>query len=149
MKITTKGRYALRIMVDLARHQTGNFIPLKEASERQGISEKYAEMIISLLNKAGFVISSRGKGGGYQLAKPAERVTVGSVLKATEGSLAPVICLELPENACPHAGYCETLPMWTELDRRIDEYLESITLSDLLRQTEAASNSSCIGSHKL
>lgn len=147
MKITTKGRYALRIMVDLAQQQSDTFIPLKEISERQDISEKYAEMIIGLLGKAGLVFSSRGKGGGYKLSKPAEKSSVGSVLKATEGSLAPVTCLELPENICPNAGSCGTLPMWKELDRRIDEYLESVTIADLVQQTVAAKSGSCIESH--
>ena len=147
MKITTKGRYALRIMVDLAQQQSDAFIPLKEISARQDISEKYAEMIIGLLSKAGLVFSSRGKGGGYKLSKSAEKCSVGSVLKATEGSLAPVTCLELPENICPHAGHCETLPMWKELDRRIDEYLESVSIADLANQTAAAQSCSCIESH--
>ena len=149
MKITTKGRYALRIMVDLAQHQSDAFTPLKEISERQDISEKYSEMIISLLGKAGLVFSSRGKGGGYKLAKAPEKYSVGSVLKATEGSLAPVTCLELPENTCPNADQCQTLPMWRELDRRIDEYLESVSLADLVKQTGCGANCSCIESHKL
>jgi Rrf2 family transcriptional regulator, iron-sulfur cluster assembly transcription factor len=135
MKITTKGRYALRIMVDLAQQHSDEFIPLSKISERQEISEKYSEMIIGLLSKAGLVISSRGKGGGYKLSKPIEKYTVGCVLKAVEGSLASVSCLELPENICPNAGNCITLPMWRELDRRIDEYLESVTIIDLVNQT--------------
>ena len=144
MKITTKGRYALRIMVDLAQQQSEAFIPLKEISQRQEISEKYAEMIIGLLSKSGLVFSSRGKGGGYKLTRPAEKNSVGSVLKAAEGSLAPVTCLELPENICPNAGHCETLPMWKELDRRIDEYLESVTIADLAHQTAESRSCSCI-----
>ena len=145
VKITTKGRYALRIMVDLAQHQSADaFIPLKEISERQEISEKYSEMIIGLLCKAGLVYSSRGKGGGYKLVKPAEKYSVGSVLKAAEGSLAPVTCLELPENICPNAGSCRTLPMWTELERRIEEYLESVSVVDLVKQTSSAKTGSCI-----
>lgn len=150
MKITTKGRYALRIMVDLAQHQSSDaFIPLKEISERQEISEKYSEMIIGLLCKAGLVFSSRGKGGGYKLVKPAEKCSVGSVIKAAEGSLAPVTCLELPENICPNAEHCKTLPMWTELERRIEEYLESVTIDDLVKQTVSAGTSSCIEAHNL
>ena len=135
MKITTKGRYALRIMVDLAQQQSDEFIPLNQISERQDISVKYSEMIVGLLSKAGLVISSRGKGGGYKLSKAVEQYSVGSVLKAVEGSLASVSCLELPENLCPNAGHCITLPMWRELDRRIDEYLESVTIIDLVNQT--------------
>ena len=149
MKITTKGRYALRIMVDLAQQNADLFIPLKEITERQEISEKYGEMIIGLLSKAGIVYSSRGKGGGYKLSKPADKYSVGSVLKAAEGSLAPVTCLELPENICPNAGHCETLPMWKELDRRIDEYLESVTIADLVKQTKVSKSCACIESHNL
>ena len=149
MKITTKGRYALRIMVDLAQQKTEAFVPLKEITERQEISEKYGEMIIGLLSKAGLVYSSRGKGGGYKLSKPPEKYSVGSVLKAAERSLAPVSCLELPENICPNAGRCETLPMWTELGRRIDEYLESVTIEDLVKQTKASKSCACIESHNL
>ncbi len=147
MKITSKGRYALRIMVDLAQQQSDAFIPLKEISARQEISEKYAEMIIGLLCKAGLVYSSRGKGGGYKLVKPADKCSVGSVLKAAEGSLAPVTCLEHPENICPNAGACKTLPMWTELERRIEEYLESVSISDLAKQNAEAETGSCIESH--
>ena len=144
MKITTKGRYALRIMVDLAQQQSDAFIPLKEISARQEISEKYAEMIIGLLCKAGLVYSSRGKGGGYKLVKPADKCSVGSVLKAAEGSLAPVTCLEHSENICPNAGACKTLPMWTELERRIEEYLESVSIADLVKQTASVETGSCI-----
>jgi len=147
VKVTTKGRYALRIMVDLARQPSEAFTPLKEIAERQEISEKYAEMIIGLLGKAGLVFSSRGKGGGYKLAKPADKYSVGSVLKASEGSLAPVTCLELPENICPNAGRCEALPMWKELDRRIDEYLESVSIADLVRQSDASKSCTCIEAH--
>ncbi|MEA4895528.1 MAG: Rrf2 family transcriptional regulator [Oscillospiraceae bacterium] len=149
VRIRTKGRYALRIMLDLAQQQTDAFIPLKEITERQGISIKYGEMIIGLLSKAGLVYSSRGKGGGYKLSRPAEEYSVGSVLKASEGSLAPVSCLELPKNICPSAEHCETLPLWTELGRRIDEYLESVTISDLVNQTSIFEKTSCIGSHNL
>ena len=144
MKITTKGRYALRIMVDLAQQNPETFIPLKEISERQEISEKYSEMIIGLLSKAGLVYSSRGKGGGYKLVRPAEKCSVGSVIKASEGSLAPVTCLEHSENICPNAGACKTLPMWTELERRIEEYLESVSIADLVNQTASVETGACI-----
>jgi len=147
VKITTKGRYALRIMVDLAQQKSDAFTPLKEISERQEISEKYSEMIIGLLGKAGLVFSSRGKGGGYKLVKSADKCSVGSVLKAAEGSLAPVTCLEFPENICPNAGACATLPMWTELERRIEEYLNSVTVADLAKQTVSAGGDTCIESH--
>lgn len=148
MKITTKGRYALRIMVDLAQQSQDTFIPLKEISARQDISEKYAEMIVGLLSKAGLVFSSRGKGGGYKLTRTPDKYSVGAVLKVTEGSLAPVTCLDTDENICPNAEHCGTLPMWRELDRRIDEYLGSITIADLVAQTKAASGA-CIESVKV
>lgn len=144
MKISTKGRYALRIMVDLAQQQSSAFIPLRDVSERQDISEKYAEMIVGLLSKTGFLFSSRGKGGGYKLAQPPEAITVGAVLKAVEGSLAPVSCLEIPNNVCPRADRCVTLPMWRELERRIDEYLESVTVADLVGQSRENGADYCI-----
>lgn len=144
MKISTKGRYALRIMVDLAQQKTNDFIPLRDVSERQDISEKYAEMIVGLLGKAGLVFSSRGKGGGYKLGKPADRLTVGAVLKAVEGSLAPVSCLEMPENICPRACECATLPVWRELEKRIDNFLESVTVADLALQTSVSGKNFCV-----
>jgi Rrf2 family iron-sulfur cluster assembly transcriptional regulator len=131
LKISTKGRYALRVMIDLAEHDSGAYIPLKEIAERQEISEKYAEAIISVLVKADVLRGVRGKGGGYKLAHPPESYTVGRILKLTENGLAPVSCLESSPNRCPRAAECKTLPMWTELGRRIDEYLESVTIADL------------------
>ncbi len=144
MKISTKGRYALRIMVDLAQLHSNDFVPLRDVSERQDISEKYAEMIVGLLSKTGFVFSSRGKGGGYKLARPPETITVAAILKAVEGSLAPVACLDIPNNVCPRAGNCVTLPMWRELERRIDEYLNSVTVADLSGQSQAIGADYCI-----
>lgn len=144
MKISTKGRYALRIMVDLAQQHSNEFIPLRDVSERQDISEKYAEMIVGLLSKTGFLFSSRGKGGGYKLARPPETITVASILKAVEGSLAPVACLDIPDNVCPRADQCVTLPMWRELERRIDEYLESVTIADLADESAAVGADYCI-----
>ena len=144
MKISTKGRYALRIMVDLAQQHSNEIIPLRDVSERQDISEKYAEMIVGLLSKTGFVFSSRGKGGGYKLARPPETITVAAILKAVEGSLAPVACLDIPNNVCPRAGNCVTLPMWRELERRIDEYLNSVTVADLSGQSQAIGADYCI-----
>ena len=136
MKISTKGRYALRIMVDLAQHDTREYIPLKEISERQDISIKYLETIISHLNKAGFVESARGKGGGHRLAKPAQQFTVGSVLELVEGTLAPVSCLETDTNHCERASTCCTLPMWQELNQIITDYLKSVTIYDLAHQQD-------------
>lgn len=144
MKISTKGRYALRIMVDLTQQHSSDFIPLRDVAKRQDISEKYSEMIVGLLVKSGFVFSSRGKGGGYKLARPAEKITVGGVLKAVEGSLAPVSCLETPDNICPRASGCVTLPMWRELERRIDDYLEGVTIADLANQSLDTGSDYCI-----
>ncbi|MGI5937083.1 MAG: RrF2 family transcriptional regulator [Oscillospiraceae bacterium] len=135
MRISTKGRYALHIMVDLAQNQTDGYVALKDISERLGISMKYLEMIAGLLNKAGLIISARGRDGGYKLSKKPEEYSVASILKAAEGSLSPVSCLDTPENRCPQADLCITLPLWEELDRRIDEYLESVTVADLISQS--------------
>ena len=132
MKVSTKGRYALRIMIDLAQHNDGEAVSLKDIARRQEVSAKYLELIIAILNKAGFVQSTRGKSGGYRLAKAPADYTVGSILKLTEGSLAPVACLGTGERTCSRACHCEALPMWAQLDRIIDDYLESVTLQDLL-----------------
>ena len=141
MKISTKGRYALRIMIDLAQHGGNEYISLKEISERQEISMKYLEMIVGILNRAGFVLSLRGKSGGYKLAKKSGDYTVGSILKLTEGSLAPVACLDCETNQCTRAEHCITLPMWQKLDKLIYDYLESVTIEDLIkRQDELIGN---------
>lgn len=136
MKISTKGRYALRIMLDLAACDRKTCTPLREIAQRQEISEKYLEAIIKDLVKARLVTGTRGKSGGYALAKDPKACTVGSILKCTEGSLSPVACLDSDENLCPRAGRCATLPMWRELDELIDRYLESVTLSDLMEQSK-------------
>lgn len=132
MMISTKGRYALRIMIDLAINANDGYISLKNIAGRQGISEKYMESIISMLVKNGFVEGLRGKGGGYKLTKPADSYTVGSILKITEGTLAPVACLENDINKCERSNECKTLPVWQKLDEIIDDYLESVALSDLI-----------------
>ena len=134
MLVSTKGRYALRVMIDLAEHQADGFIPLKAIAQRQEISEKYLENIIKLLVKARLLTGVRGKGGGYRLAKAPEQYTVGSILRSTEGSMAPVSCLEPDADACPRAAECRTLPMWRGLDRLIAEYFENITLADLMHK---------------
>lgn len=134
MMISTKGRYALRIMIDLAQNEQNGYVSLSDVSDRQGISVKYLEMIVSILNRAGFVESMRGKNGGYKLTKKVSEYTVGSVLKLTEGSLAPVSCLQQGSNKCEKAKGCLTLPVWSNLDKMVDEYLESVTLYDLLNQ---------------
>ena len=133
MLISTKGRYALRVMVDLAEHQTDGFIPLKVIAQRQEISEKYLESIIKLLVKANLLSGLRGKGGGYKLTKAPEQYTVGSILRLTEDSLAPVTCLEPGAAVCPKAAECRTLSMWQGLDKIINEYLNGITIADLAR----------------
>ncbi|MBO4937836.1 MAG: Rrf2 family transcriptional regulator [Oscillospiraceae bacterium] len=135
MLISTKGRYALRVMIDLAEHQTDAYITLKGVAQRQGISEKYLESIIRMLVKAKVLESLRGKGGGYRLAKAPEQYTVGSILRLTEDSLAPVACLEDGADVCPKQDSCRTLPLWQGLDRVIREYLESVTLADLMKQS--------------
>lgn len=131
MLISTRGRYALRVMIDLAEHQADGFIPLKVIAQRQEISEKYLENIIKLLVKAKLLTGVRGKGGGYMLTKAPEQYTVGSILRITEDSMAPVACLTPGSDACPRAAECRTLPMWLGLDQLITDYFENITLADL------------------
>lgn len=130
--ISTKGRYALRVMIDLAQHDTGTYISLKDIAERQNISMKYLESIVSILNKSGMLLSQRGKMGGYRLAKSLQEYTIGEILKCSEGPMVPVNCLEGETNRCERSDSCITLPMWQKLDRIMDDYLESITLADLL-----------------
>ena len=132
MLISTKGRYALRVMIDLAEHQADGFVPLKVIAERQEISEKYLESIIKLLVKARLLAGLRGKGGGYKLTKAPEQYTVGSILRLTEESLAPVACLEPGADACARAAECRTLSLWKGLDKVINDYLDGITIADLM-----------------
>lgn len=133
MLVSTRGRYALRVMTDLAKHPSEGYIPLKEIAQRQEISEKYLEAIIKILVKAKMLSGVRGKGGGYQLTRAPEQYTVGSILRLTEDSLAPVACLEENATPCPRAVNCLTLPLWQGLNRVISEYLDSITIADLLQ----------------
>ncbi len=135
MLVSTKGRYALRVMLELAKSREEGHISLPTIAERQGISEKYLESIIGSLAKGGLVGGVRGKCGGYRLTRPTADYSVGEILRIAEGSLAPVACLEDEENQCPRAGECTTLPMWQRLDEIINEYLDSVTLADLLAQT--------------
>ena len=137
MLISTKGRYALRVLIDLAEHQTDEFISLRGIAQRQEISEKYLESIIRMLVKAKVLESLRGKGGGYRLKKAPDQYTVGSILRLTEESLAPVACLEENADVCPRAGSCRPFSLWQGLDRVIHEYLESVTIADLMRQGSA------------
>ena len=140
MLISTKGRYALRVMIDLAEHQTDDFISLRGIAQRQEISEKYLESIIRMLVKARVVESLRGKGGGYRLSKAPDQYTVGSILRLTEETLAPVACLEENADICPRAGNCRTLSLWKGLDKVIHEYLESVTIADLVKQGAVGDN---------
>ncbi|NCB52057.1 MAG: RrF2 family transcriptional regulator [Clostridia bacterium] len=133
MLVSTKGRYALRVMIDLAEHDDGGgYTVLMDIAERQEISEKYLEGILAKLSRAGFVSALRGRGGGYRLSRGPETYTVGSILKLTEGDLAPVSCLEGCENVCRRSAECRTLPMWVELGKLLDEFFEGITLADLI-----------------
>ncbi|MFQ9934611.1 MAG: RrF2 family transcriptional regulator [Lachnospiraceae bacterium] len=132
MKISTKGRYALRLMLDLALNEGSRPVRIKEISERQGISDKYLEQIISTLVKNSFVISTRGPQGGYHLSKKPDNYTVGSILRAIEGKLCPVACLETEENLCDRKDECITLLLWEKLDKAINDVVDSITLQDLI-----------------
>lgn len=132
MKVSTKGRYALRMLLDLAENADSGFVSLKEIAERQNISKQYLEQIVALLNTAKILRANRGKQGGYMLAKEPSQYTAGQILRITEGNLAPVACLEDEVNRCDRIKYCKTLPLWTGLDKVINEYLDSITLQDLL-----------------
>ncbi len=138
MMISTKGRYAIRVMIDLAEHNTGEYITLMDIAKRQDISEKYLESIVSILSKNGFVNSLRGKGGGYKLSRLPEHYTLESILELTEGSLAPVSCLEKQPNACPNTSECKTLHVWEGLDKVIRDYLNGITIADLVEQEDAS-----------
>ena len=132
MKISTKGRYALRMMADIAENQKDGYVALKDIAARQEVSKKYLEQIALHLSQCSMLRAVRGYQGGYMLARPASDYTVQQILAAVEGSLAPVSCLESPENLCPRLGMCRTLPLWVGLDRLIDGYLSGITLQDVL-----------------
>lgn len=134
MLISTKGRYSLRVLVDLAEHRADGYIPLKTIADRQEISEKYLESIIKLLVRAKLLEGLRGKGGGYRLTKAPDQYSVGSILRLTEESLAPVSCLEPGAAACPRMAACRTLPLWRGLDRLIGDYLDNVTVADLMQR---------------
>ena len=131
MIVSTKGRYALRVMVSFAQRGTDEYIPLKEIAEAEGISQKYLETIMTTLSKAGFVDAVHGKGGGYRLNRPAEEYTIGSILKLTEGNLAPVTCTS---QGCSRPTCCKAMPMWERLEKMIDDFFEGITIADLLEE---------------
>lgn len=134
MKISTKGRYALRMLLDLAQHQENGYIALKDIAKRQGISKKYLEQIIPILNRSDVLTANRGYQGGYRLAKAPSKYTVGEILRLTEGSLSPVACLDHDPIECDRCDDCMTLPVWKGLDKVINEYLDGITLQDIIDQ---------------
>lgn len=137
MMISTRGRYALRLMLDLAEHQGNGFVALKDSAQRQDISKKYLEQIIPTLNRFDLLRTTRGYQGGYRLARNPEDYTLGDILRATEGTLAPVACLDAEQNTCARQADCATLPIWRGLDKVINEYLDGITLQDILDQQAA------------
>lgn len=134
MKISTRGRYALRVMIDLAEHDSGEFIPLKDISARQTISQKYLESIMTDLSKAGIVTGQHGKGGGYKLSRVPDSYYIGEILRVTEGDLAPIACLDKGAAPCDRSGECRTLPMWKKLYEVINDYFDSVKLSDLIKR---------------
>ena len=134
MKISTKGRYALRMLIDLCENGDKGFISLKEIAARQGVSKKYLEQIVPIMNASGLLITNRGYQGGYKLAKSPDEITVGEILRCTEGSMAPVSCLEQTPNQCERCHECATLPIWVGLEKVVNEYLNGITLEDILTQ---------------
>jgi len=146
MKISTKGRYALRVLVDLAEHRSDEFVALKTMAERQNISKKYLEQIVPLLNRGGLLITGRGYQGGYKLSKRPDQITVGEVLRLTEGDLEPVTCLigGHPEQVCERAADCPTLPVWQGLSKTINNYLDSITIQDIVDQTIGSSGNNYV-----
>ncbi len=132
MKISTRGRYALRLMMDIAMHDNGEPVRIKDIARRQEVSEKYLEQIIAVLNKAGFVRSIRGPKGGYTLSKKPEEYTAGMILRLTEGSLAPVSCLEMDVNDCPRQDQCATLELYKRIDDAVHQVVDNVTLADLV-----------------
>ena len=133
MKISTKGRYAMRLLIDLYENQGDGFVALKDIAARQDISKKYLEQIVPALTGDGILKTSRGFQGGYRLAREPEDIPVGDILRLTEGSLAPVACLSEPVNTCPRASYCRTLPMWQKYYEMTLSYFDSITIRDLMQ----------------
>ena len=139
MLVSTRGRYAIRVMIDLAEHRHGKFIPMKEIADRQEVSLKYMTKIMQALTKSGLLDAQHGKGGGYKLNREPADYRVGDILRLTEGTLAPVACLDVTDCRCDRAAECRTRPMWNELDRIINEYLDGITIADLMEE-DAADN---------
>ena len=145
MKISTKGRYALRLMLDLAMNDEGNVIRIKDIAARQQISDKYLEQIISIFNKAGYVRSTRGPQGGYTLKKEPEEYTIGMILKLTEGSLAPVPCVEEDALACERECGCATVEVWKRLNEAVNDVVENMTLADLVEIQKSKQQSNAQG----
>ena len=139
MIVSTRGRYALRVMLSFAQRDSGEYIPLKEVAEEEGISQKYLESIMSSLSKAGFVDAIHGKGGGYRLNRSPEEYSVGSILRLTEGNLTGVSCSADTPEGCAHMEKCHAKKMWDKLNRMIDEFFEGITLADLLEEEKTES----------
>ena len=137
MLISTRGRYALRVLIDVAEHQGSGYLPLKEVAERQEISEKYLESIVKDLVRAGVLTGLRGKGGGYRLCCEPDQINVGDVLQYMEGSLAPVACLEMGGSPCSRAVQCRTLQFWHGLDETINRYTHGFTIADLMQKDES------------
>ncbi|MBQ6555372.1 MAG: RrF2 family transcriptional regulator [Firmicutes bacterium] len=135
MMVSTRGRYALRVMIDLAENNDGSFVPLKDIAKRQGISEKYLESVIAMLVKEKYLEGLRGKKGGYRLTKAPEEYTVRNILQFSEKSLAPVACLDCEVNSCERKESCKTLPMWTALNNKLNSFFDAITLKDLVEGT--------------
>ena len=142
MLVSTKGRYALRVMVELACHSREEYVPLRTIAQQQSISEKYLESILTVLSKAGVIDGLRGKGGGYRLNREAKDYSVGEILRLAEGTLAPVSCLDCKPNKCERAASCRTLPMWEKLNTLISNYLYSVSLADLI-------DSSIVGDYQI
>lgn len=140
MMVSTKGRYALRVMIDLAENGDGGYIPMREVAERQEISLKYLERILPALVSAHLVEGIHGKGGGYCLTRDPSGYTVGEILRVTEGDIAPVACVECDAGACDREEDCRTLPMWKELKARIDDYVDHVTLADLMNRDRCDSS---------
>lgn len=140
MKISTKGRYALRMMADLAQNGNDGYVALKDIAARQEISKKYLEQIVPLLTRAEMLRTNRGFQGGYALSRSPEQYTVGEILRVTEGNLAPVACLQFDENTCPRKAKCQALPVWEGLYKVIIDYLDGISLKDIIDKTPDCKN---------
>lgn len=140
MKISTKGRYAVRLMIDIAAHSGGGNVSIKDVAERQNISLKYLEQIVNMLSKKGYLKSQRGSQGGYKMTRSPEEYTVGDILRVTEGDMAPVACLEDEGNSCLRAETCPTLGFWKGFYKTVNDYIDGTTIADLLRESEKNKN---------